>query len=62
MVEVIPRYKDYPSLKAERGNFYRFYKSLVEIISAKHQKFVDVTERIRENNAKSRVKPMNCPE
>lgn len=56
-VELIPRHKDYPSLHTDRGDLHRLYTGLRKRINAQHEKFAGVKQVIKENNARSGVKP-----
>lgn len=56
-VELIPRHKDYPSLHADRGDLHRLYSGLTKRINTQHEKFAEVKQVIKENNARSGVKP-----
>ncbi|KAK2627099.1 hypothetical protein QTJ16_003065 [Diplocarpon rosae] len=56
-VEYVPRHKDYPSLQADRGELHRLHVGLNKRINGQHRKFADVKEVIKENNARSGVKP-----
>ena len=55
--EIIPRHKDYPSLQSDRGELHRSYTGLMKRIKAQNEKFDDVKVLIKENNARSGVKP-----
>jgi len=57
-VELIPHHKDYPSLLADRGDLHRLYNGLNKRINAQHEKFAAVKQIIKENNARSGVKPI----
>ncbi|RDW75252.1 hypothetical protein BP6252_06394 [Coleophoma cylindrospora] len=56
--DIIPRHKDYPSLQADRGDLHRLYTALKKRINNQHQKFIEVKELIKENNAKNGVQPI----
>ncbi|KAL2069405.1 hypothetical protein VTL71DRAFT_14084 [Oculimacula yallundae] len=58
-VEYVPRHKDYPSLQSDRGELHRMYAGLNKRITAQHSRFAEVKEIIKENNARSGVKPAN---
>ncbi|TVY39374.1 Ubiquitin carboxyl-terminal hydrolase [Lachnellula subtilissima] len=55
-VDIVPRHKDYPSIQNDRGDLHRLYQGLTKRIRAQHQKFDDVKEIIKENNARNGVK------
>jgi len=57
-VELIPRHADYPALQQEQGDLYRLHNTLLKRISTQYQKFADVREMVKEDNAKSGVKPV----
>ncbi|KAK6581259.1 hypothetical protein PZA11_005950 [Diplocarpon coronariae] len=56
-VEYVPRHKDYPAIQADRGDLHRLHVGLNKRINGQHTKFADVKEVIKENNARSGVKP-----
>jgi ubiquitin carboxyl-terminal hydrolase 8 len=56
-VVLVPRHKDYPSLHTDRGELHRLYQGLTKRINAQHEKFAEVKQVIKENNARSGVKP-----
>ncbi|CZS96891.1 related to ubiquitin carboxyl-terminal hydrolase [Rhynchosporium graminicola] len=56
-VEYVPRHKDYPSLQSDRGELHRMYAGLNKRITAQHSRFAEVKEIIKQNNARSGVKP-----
>jgi len=55
-VEIVPRHKDYPSVQSDRGELHRLYQGLTKRIRAQHEKFGEVKELIKENNARNGVK------
>jgi ubiquitin carboxyl-terminal hydrolase 8 len=55
-VEIIPRHKDYPGIQ-KPGEAFRLYQGLMKRISAQDKKFSDVKSMIREDNARTGVKP-----
>jgi ubiquitin carboxyl-terminal hydrolase 8 len=55
--DIIPRHKDYPSLQSDRGELHRSYTALMKRIKAQNDKFDDVKVLIKENNARSGVRP-----
>jgi ubiquitin carboxyl-terminal hydrolase 8 len=55
-VEIIPRHKDYPATQG--GELYTLYQGLKKRISKQDPKFFDVRLMIKEDNAKSGVKPL----
>jgi ubiquitin carboxyl-terminal hydrolase 8 len=56
-VVLVPRHKDYPSLHTDRGELHRLYQGLTKRINAQHEKFAEVKQVIKENNARSGVQP-----
>ncbi len=56
-VVLVPGHKDYPSLHTDRGELHRLYQGLTKRINAQHEKFAEVKQVIKENNASSGVKP-----
>jgi ubiquitin carboxyl-terminal hydrolase 8 len=56
-VEIIPRHKDYPDLKSDRGDLHRLWAVLQKRISSRQQRFEEVKDIIKTNNAQSGVKP-----
>jgi ubiquitin carboxyl-terminal hydrolase 8 len=61
-VEIIPKHKDYPSLQTERGELHLAYTGLVKRIKAQHAKVDAVIELIKEDNARSGVRPTQTVE
>jgi ubiquitin carboxyl-terminal hydrolase 8 len=57
-VEIIPRHKDYPQTQIP-GEPHRLYQGLKKRISKQDPKFFDVRSMIKEDNAKSGVRPLN---
>jgi ubiquitin carboxyl-terminal hydrolase 8 len=57
-IEILPRHKDYSSLQADRPELHRQYVGLNKRINAQHSKFAQVKETVKENNARSGVKPV----
>jgi ubiquitin carboxyl-terminal hydrolase 8 len=57
VVEIIPRHKDFPELKSDRGDLHRLYTGLQKRIKNQNEKFDDVKKAIKENNTRSGVKP-----
>jgi ubiquitin carboxyl-terminal hydrolase 8 len=57
-VDILPRHKDYSALQGDRPELYRLYIGLTKRINGQHQKFTEVKEMIKENNARSGVKPV----
>ncbi|KUJ12556.1 uncharacterized protein LY89DRAFT_623741, partial [Mollisia scopiformis] len=56
-VEIVPRHPDYLALQRDRGDLHRLYLGLNKRINSQHKKFAEVKEMIKEDNAKSGVKP-----
>ena len=57
IVKLIPRHKDYPELKSDRGDLYRSYARLQKRVNIQHEKFEEIKELIKEDNARSGVQP-----
>lgn len=57
IVDIIPRHKDYPELKSDRGDLHRLYAGLQKRINMLHGKFEGIKEFIKEDNARSGVQP-----
>lgn len=57
-IEIIPRHKEYVMLQSGKGELNRMYAGLTKRINAQHPRFADVKVHIKENNAKSGVKPV----
>lgn len=55
LVEIIPRHKDFPQLKSDRGELHRLFGGLQRGLSTQFQKFEGVKIIIKENNAQNRV-------
>jgi ubiquitin carboxyl-terminal hydrolase 8 len=60
IVDLIPRHKDYPELKSDRGDLHRLYGGLQKRINAQHEKFEEIKKLIKEDNARSGVQPTAC--
>ncbi|KAM3065219.1 ubiquitin-specific protease doa4 [Clarireedia jacksonii] len=56
-VNYIPQNANYHELQTDRGELHRLYIGLKKRINMHHPKFEEVKEIIKENNAKSGVKP-----
>jgi len=56
-VITIPRHKDYPTLKGDRGDLGRLYQALKTKINAGSTTFEQIKEMIKEDNRKSGVQP-----
>ncbi|KAJ1338331.1 ubiquitin carboxyl-terminal hydrolase 2 [Microdochium nivale] len=56
-VITIPQHKDYPALKADRGDLGRLYQALKSKINAGLTKFEQIKEMIKEDNRRSGVQP-----
>jgi ubiquitin carboxyl-terminal hydrolase 8 len=57
IVNLIPRHKDYPELKSDRGDLHRLYAGLQKRINIQHENFEGIKELIKEDNARSGVQP-----
>ncbi|KAI9736570.1 MAG: ubiquitin-specific protease doa4 [Claussenomyces sp. TS43310] len=57
-VEYIPRHKAYPDLKADRGELHRMWVRIQKRINAQHANFEEVKNAIKEENARSGVRPI----
>lgn len=55
LVEILPRHKDFPQLKSDRGDLHRLFGTLRTGLLARIQQFEQVTADIKENNARNRV-------
>jgi ubiquitin carboxyl-terminal hydrolase 8 len=56
-VNYIPQNANYHELQTDRGELHRLYTGLKKRINMHHPKFEEVKELIKENNAKSGVRP-----
>jgi ubiquitin carboxyl-terminal hydrolase 8 len=56
VVDVIPRHKDYPDLKSDRGELHRLYAGLQKRINSQHDKFERIKDIIKEDNVRSGVR------
>ncbi|KAH7040359.1 uncharacterized protein B0I36DRAFT_344118 [Microdochium trichocladiopsis] len=56
-VITIPRHKDYPALKADRGDLGRLYQALKSKINSSSTTFEQIKEMIKEDNRKSGIQP-----
>lgn len=57
VVDIIPRHKDFPQLKTDRGENHRLYNALQKRISAQYTRYEEVKTLIKANNAESGVQP-----
>lgn len=57
-IEIIPRHKEYVMLQSGKGELNRMYAGLKKRLNAQHPRFAEVKIVIKENNAKSGVKPL----
>jgi len=57
-VDIVPRHKEYPDLKSDRGDLHRLYGGVQKRIISQHTRFEDVKRIIKENNSRSGVKPI----
>ncbi|KAI9672982.1 MAG: ubiquitin-specific protease doa4 [Caeruleum heppii] len=57
LVDLIPRHKDFPSLSSGRSELSRLNKDLQKRINAQHDKFDKVRELIKDDNARSGIRP-----
>ncbi|KAI1320885.1 hypothetical protein F5Y16DRAFT_389448 [Xylariaceae sp. FL0255] len=55
-VDKVPKHKDYPSLKSDRGDLGRLYHALKTKITANGATFDQVKEQIKEDNLRSGVR------
>jgi ubiquitin carboxyl-terminal hydrolase 8 len=60
-VDIVPRHPDYLALQKDRGELYRLYMGLNKRINLQHGKFAEVKELIKEDNARTGVKPSSGP-
>ncbi|KAI0386537.1 cysteine proteinase [Hypomontagnella monticulosa] len=56
-VDKVPRHKDYPSIKSDRGDLVRLYNSLKTNITTHGTTFDKIKEDIKEDNRRSGVQP-----
>ncbi|KAI1380281.1 cysteine proteinase [Hypoxylon crocopeplum] len=56
-VDKIPRHKDYPSMKSDRGDLNRLYNALKSKITSNGATFDKIKEDIKEDNRRSGVRP-----
>ncbi|OTA62387.1 cysteine proteinase [Hypoxylon sp. EC38] len=56
-VDKVPKHKDYPSLKSDRGDLGRLYNALKTKISSAGSTFDKIKEDIKEDNRRSGVQP-----
>ncbi|MBE3049869.1 hypothetical protein IMZ48_46705, partial [Candidatus Bathyarchaeota archaeon] len=56
-VEVVPRHKQYPSLRTDREGLWRLYEALMHKVQAASAAFEGVKEEIKADNARSGVLP-----
>ncbi|KAI1387376.1 cysteine proteinase [Hypoxylon trugodes] len=56
-VDKIPRHKDYPSMKTDRGDLNRLYNALKMKITTNGAAFDQIKEDIKEDNKRSGVQP-----
>ncbi len=57
IVDLIPRHKDYPELRSDRGELHRLYAGLQKRINAQHEKFEEIKQLIKEDNVRFGVQP-----
>ncbi|KAH9996437.1 hypothetical protein F4779DRAFT_606970 [Xylariaceae sp. FL0662B] len=60
-VDKVPRHKEYPSMKSDRGDLNRLYNSLKLKITTNGATFDKVKNDIKEDNQRSGVQPTNLP-
>ncbi|KAI0419417.1 hypothetical protein F5X98DRAFT_77502 [Xylaria grammica] len=56
-VDKVPRHKDYPSLKSDRGDLSRLYNALKNKITSNGVAYDRIKEMIKEDNLRSGVQP-----
>lgn len=56
-IDIIPRHKEYPDLKADRGELHRLYSALQKRIYSQYTRFEEVKVEIKRNNAESGARP-----
>ncbi|KAI1416635.1 cysteine proteinase [Hypoxylon sp. FL1857] len=56
-VDKVPRHKDYPSMKSDRGDLNRLYNALKTKITSHGATFDQIKEDIKEDNRRSGVQP-----
>ncbi|KAI9811533.1 MAG: ubiquitin-specific protease doa4 [Thelocarpon impressellum] len=57
IVNLVPRHKDFPTLSSNRGELWQLNRGLQKRINSQHEKFVPVRELIKEDNARSGIRP-----
>ncbi|KAI2628875.1 cysteine proteinase [Hypoxylon sp. NC1633] len=60
-VDTVPKHKDYPSLKSDRGDLNRLYSALKSKITNNGAIFDKIKEDIKEDNRRSGVQPTAPP-
>lgn len=55
-IDIIPRHKEYPDLKADRGELHRLYSALQKRIYSQYTRFEEVKLAIKKNNAESGIR------
>ncbi|KAI2633381.1 hypothetical protein GGS21DRAFT_132350 [Xylaria nigripes] len=58
-VDKVPKHKDYPALKSDRGDLNRLYHALKIKISNNDDAYVRIKKLIKEDNMRSGVRPQN---
>ncbi|KFY99508.1 hypothetical protein V498_00706 [Pseudogymnoascus sp. VKM F-4517 (FW-2822)] len=56
-IDIIPRHKEYPDLKADRGELHRLYSALQKRLYSQYTRFEEVKVAIKKNNAESGIQP-----
>ncbi|KFY39835.1 hypothetical protein V494_03791 [Pseudogymnoascus sp. VKM F-4513 (FW-928)] len=56
-IDIIPRHKEYPDLKADHGELHRLYTALQKRIFSQYTRFEEVKVAIKDNNAESGIRP-----
>ena len=56
-IDIIPRHKEYPDLKTDRGELHRLYSALQKRIYSQYTRFEEVKVAIKKNNAESGIRP-----
>ncbi|KAI1174329.1 hypothetical protein F4777DRAFT_554138 [Nemania sp. FL0916] len=59
-VDKVPKHKDYPALRADRGDLSRLYQALKVKITNNGVAYDQIKEMIKDDNSKSGVRPKNA--
>lgn len=59
LLNVVPKHKDFPAMRADRSKWYQLYQSLTRQVEAQHEVFEEIRSTIEEDNAKHGTQPMS---